>query len=133
MNESNVDSNNVAPADRRDFFKKMLALAGAGAFFQLFANSKAFAALKPATSPSCKAPAAALGYVNNLAVALKNHKIAKTAKTVNGKTWTPLEQHCANCMFFGKNQGKNVPTCALMPPSCAVSPHGSCNDWNAKS
>ena len=130
MNESNEA--NVPPNSRRDFFRNLFLIAGAGAFVQLLKSSKAFAALNPVTSPECKSPATALGYVNNLAVALKNHKITKTAKTANGKTWTPLEQHCGNCMFFGKNQGKKVPSCELLP-GCAVSPSGSCNDWQPKS
>lgn len=116
---------------RRDFFKKIFMLAGASVAVQLLARSKAFAALKSYKDPQCKGPAASIGYVNNLAVALKQKKIHKTAMTVGGKTWKPLEQHCANCMFFGKNQGKTVPSCQLMP-GCAVSPGGSCNSWTAK-
>ncbi len=114
---------------RRDFFKKAFLFAGAGAIVQLFGKTNAFAALKPVLKdPECKGTAGGLGYVDNLALALKNKKIQKSLRKEPTKTWKPLDQKCSNCMFFGQNMGKHDNSCQLIP-GCAVNPRGSCNSW----
>ncbi len=120
--------------NRRDFFKQAFAIVGAGAIVQLFTKSNAWAALKPVMKDAqCKAQAAGLGYVDDLALALKQNKIQKSPIPAGAKTWKPLDQKCANCMFYGKNQtpSKNDNSCQILP-GCAVNPKGSCNSWTGK-
>ena len=110
--------------NRRDFFKQAFAVVGAGAIVQLFTKSNAWAALKPVMKDAqCKAQAAGLGYVDSLALALKQKKIQKSPVA----NWKPLDQKCVNCMFYGKSDN----SCQILP-GCAVNPNGSCNSWTGK-
>ncbi len=132
-------------SNRREFFKKVLFFTSAGIAVQAFAKSIAWAAemavidmtgkkRKDADNTESVNVAKSLGYVPNLAAALKAKKIDKTDKpgTTAGKIWKPTEQVCENCQFFNfKKETPAKPTCMLLQ-KVYVETKGSCNSWAPK-
>ena len=118
---------------RRQFVKFALVGVFANAILQSFSSYAKAAKLllidmsakkrKDETNQGCVKSAKGLGYVEDLAKALKSKE---TKKKVIG-TWKVEDQTCENCQLFDyKKDGQD--TCMVLPKSL-VHKKGSCNSW----
>jgi hypothetical protein len=137
QNDQTIENAAETATNRREFFKKVLFYTSAGAAIQIFAKNQLLAAdapLKPvAADPACQKVAAGLGYVEDLAKALKAHKIQKKDMPgAGGAVTKAADQRCENCALFNMlKKTPAVPSCALIQ-NCAVNPKGSCNSFAPK-
>jgi hypothetical protein len=123
----------IQSTSRRNFFKQMITYTAVGVAVQTLARQAKAAALKLIDMKS-KSPivdtAKGIGYVENLAAALKAKSTTKTERVVGTKKFAPADQTCDTCMFFDM-QKKGEDTCTLLP-GVLVHKKGSCNSWAPK-
>ncbi|MCB0351015.1 MAG: high-potential iron-sulfur protein [Bdellovibrionales bacterium] len=133
---------------RRNFFKQVFFYTSAGALTHLLVNSEAFAAepmlidmtglkRKDAANKGCVTTAKSIGYVEDLAAAIKDPAAAKKASPsymphTDKAGHKAATQTCDTCMFYNyKKATPAQPTCMLIP-ACLVHAKGTCNSWAAK-
>jgi hypothetical protein len=133
---------------RRNFFKQVFFYTSAGALTHLLMNSEAFAAgpmlidmtglkRKDPENKACVTTAKGIGYVEDLAKAIKDPAAAKKmspnfAVTTDKPGHKAATQLCDTCMFYNfKKETPAKPTCMLLP-ACFVHAKGSCNSWAKK-
>lgn len=134
--------------NRREFFKKMILAAAAGAFADTLFKGTALAQPKldyidvtekkrtDAANKTCVPAAKNLNYrdkAEELAKDIKAKKVKVTPATFKDKTGKdiPLETRtCDKCALFALQDPK-LHTCAVIP-GCLVQPKGACTSWSPK-